>query len=241
MSKILLKDKVITVLTGAGFSKASGIPTFRGEDGLWKTYKAEDLATPYAFARNPELVWEWYKWRINLILNSKPNPAHQILAEIEKQGVNLTIITQNVDDLHDRVSKNVIHVHGEIRKAICTKCSDEISWTRDSLVETESVPKCKSCGGYYRPNVVWFGEQLDSQTINQCADQLQRTDILIIAGTSGIVYPVADFPFFAKRNNPQLQIFEFNIEETPISSIASETLLGPVEITLVKFLRNRIL
>jgi len=235
MKKIQLQDKTITVLTGAGFSKASGIPTFRGKDGLWGKYKAEELATPQAFARNPELVWEWYKWRINLILNAEPNPAHKILAKLEKQGFDITIITQNVDDLHDRVSNKVIHVHGEIRKARCTKCADEITWTHDLLMKQENIPRCQHCHNFYRPVVVWFGEQLDKQVLNQCINHLISTDILIVAGTSGVVYPVADFPSFAKRNNPDIQIFEFNLDRTPISSIATETIIGSVEETLVDF------
>ncbi len=240
MEKIQFQDKTITVLTGAGFSKASGIPTFRGKDGLWKNYNIEELATPQAFARNPEVVWEWYKWRIGLILDSEPNPAHEILAKLEKQGVNVTIITQNVDDLHDRVSTNVLHVHGEIRKALCTNCADEILWTRDLLINQKTIPQCNSCESYYRPAVVWFGEQLDGQVINQCINYLLTTDILIVAGTSGVVYPVADFPFFVKRSNPNLQIFEFNLDRTPISAIATETIIGPVEETLVDFFNNTI-
>ncbi len=238
MEKIRFQDKTITVLTGAGFSKASGIPTFRGKDGLWENYNVEELATPLAFARNPELVWKWYKWRINLILNAEPNPAHEILAKLEKQGFNITIITQNVDDLHDRVSNKVIHVHGEIRKARCTKCADEIKWTCDLLMKQETIPLCRSCHNFYRPDVVWFGEQLDEKVINKCIKHLVTTDILIVAGTSGVVYPVANFPFLAKRSKQNVQIFEFNLDRTPISSIASETIIGPVEETLVDFFSN---
>jgi len=235
MKKIQLQDKTITVLTGAGFSKASGIPTFRGKDGLWENHNVEELATPLAFAKNPELVWKWYKWRIDLIQNAEPNPAHKILAKLEKQGYNITIITQNVDDLHDRVSNKVIHVHGEILKARCTKCADEITWTRDLLKKQETIPLCRSCNNNYRPSVVWFGEQLDNQVINQCTNHLTTTDILIVAGTSGVVYPVANFPLLAKRNNQNVRIFEFNLDRTPISSIATEIIIGPVEETLVDF------
>ena len=238
MKNLEYQDKMITVLTGAGISKASGIPTFRGEDGLWKNYNVEELATPFAFAKQPKIVWEWYKWRIGLILNAEPNPAHEILAKLERQGFKIVIITQNVDDLHDRVSNKVLHVHGEIRRAICTECENELIWTLELLNKEDEIPCCKICGNYYRPAVVWFGEQLDNEVITKCLDQLLTTDILIIAGTSGVVYPVAEFPFFALRNNPDISIIEFNIERTPISRMATETIIGPVEETLVDYFKD---
>ncbi|MFX0151509.1 MAG: NAD-dependent deacetylase, partial [Candidatus Hodarchaeota archaeon] len=120
----------ITVITGAGFSKASGIPTFRGKNGLWKTYSASELATPSAFNRDPQLVWEWYRWRIGIVLNASPNAAHYALANYEKQGFDTVILTQNVDDLHERAgSTNVIHLHGQILKAKCSECGKRIKWT----------------------------------------------------------------------------------------------------------------
>lgn len=230
------KETKITVITGAGFSQASGVPTFRGKDGLWKNYNAADLATPHAFNNDPKLVWEWYKWRLGIVLNAKPNAGHLILAEVEAQGCDIAILTQNVDDLHERAgSKNVIHLHGEIRQARCVGCGDRFSWTLDLLETTEEVPKCNSCSSLYRPDVIWFYESLNHNIIQSCFDRLSSTDLLIVAGTSMVVYPVAEFPFLARQRNPSVKIFEFNLDYTPISNITSETIIGPVEKTLPKF------
>lgn len=230
------QETKLTVITGAGFSQASGIPTFRGKDGLWKNYNAADLATPHAFKKDPKLVWEWYKWRLNIVLNAKPNTGHLKLAEVEDQGYDIVLLTQNVDDLHERAgSRNVIHLHGEIRQARCVCCGDRFSWTIDLLENTEDVPKCKSCNSFYRPDVVWFSESLNHNIIQNCVDRLTITNVLIVAGTSMVVYPVAEFPFLAKRQNPSIKIFEFNLDYTPISKIASQTILGSVEKTLPSF------
>jgi NAD-dependent deacetylase len=230
------KESKITVITGAGFSQASGIPTFRGKNGLWRKYSASDLATPSAFSRDPKLVWEWYRWRINIVLNASPNDAHVILAEWEKKGFNVAILTQNVDDLHERAgSENVFHLHGQILKCKCTHCGKLFTWSKNTLKAAEPIPKCSECSSFYRPDVVWFGESLDSEIIQACIDRLTKTDLLIVAGTSMVVYPVAEFPLLAKQQNPSLRIFEFNLEYTPISRIATKTMIGPVEKTLVEF------
>ncbi len=233
------KNTKFTVLSGAGFSQASGIPTFRGKDGLWKNYDPSELATPNAFASDPKLVWEWYRWRLNIILNADPNLAHLKLAEVEQKGFNIAIMTQNVDDLHERAgSQNVTHLHGEIRQARCFNCGEKFTWTLDLLKNIDDIPKCNSCGSICRPDVVWFGEGLDSRIIQGCIDRLSITDILIVAGTSGVVYPVAEFPFLARRQNPQVKIYEFNLDHTPISSITNETVLGPVEKTIPPFFKS---
>lgn len=230
------KNAKITVISGAGFSKASGIPTFRGKNGLWKNYDPSDLATPSAFARDPVLVWEWYKWRLSIILNADPNPAHLSLAKVEQGGSDVVILTQNVDDLHERAgSQNVTHLHGQIRQARCVSCGEKFIWTLDLLKIVNNIPKCKTCGLICRPDVVWFGEGLDSKIIQGCIDRLSMTDILIVAGTSGVVYPVAEFPFLAKRQNPKVKIYEFNLDRTPISSLATKIILGSVERTLPEF------
>ena len=233
------KTSKITMISGAGFSQASGIPTFRGKDGLWKNYDPSELATPYAFAKDPDLVWEWYRWRLNIVLNADPNFAHVKLAEVEQNGFNINILTQNVDDLHERAgSQNVIHLHGEIRYARCINCRERFKWTLDLLKTASEVPKCNTCGSVCRPDVVWFGESLDSSIIHACEKQISITDVLIVAGTSGVVYPVAQFPFLAKRYNPRVKIYEFNLNHTPISSIASETIIGPVEATIPEFFNH---
>lgn len=229
----------ITVISGAGFSQASGIPTFRGKDGLWKNYDPSELATPNAFATDPKLVWEWYRWRLNIILNAHPNLAHLKLAEVEKKGFDIAILTQNVDDLHERAgSQNVTHLHGEIRQARCFSCGEKFIWTLDLLKIIDDIPKCNSCESICRPDVVWFGEGLDSRIIQGCIDRLSITDMLIVAGTSGVVYPVAEFPFLATRQNPKVKIYEFNLDHTPISSITTETILGPVEETIPLFFKS---
>lgn len=236
---LITKNSKITVISGAGISKASGIPTFRGEDGLWKQYSVSDLATPQAFNRNPTLVWEWYRWRMSLVLNTKPNAAHQIIAEWERRGFDICVLTQNVDDLHERAgSHDVIHIHGKILKGKCVNCVKKITWTEELLEKSDLIPKCEKCGANYRPDVVWFGEMLNNIIVQKCLDRLRSTDILIIAGTSGVVYPVAEFPFLAKQQNPSVRIYEFNLEKTPISQISNQTILGPIEETLPNFLNE---
>ncbi len=236
---LITKNSKITVISGAGISQASGIPTFRGKNGLWKHYSASDLATHEAFNRNPTLVWEWYRWRLNLVLNTIPNEAHQIIADWERKGFDICILTQNVDNLHERAgSRNVIHIHGEIIKGKCVNCEDKIIWSEKLLEKFEPVPKCVKCGSIYRPDVIWFGETLKTEIVQKSLDRLRSTDILIIAGTSGVVYPVAEFPFLAKQQNYSVRIYEFNLEKTPISQITNQTVLGPIEVTLPKFFKE---
>ena len=182
---------------------------------------------------------EWYKWRLNIILNADPNLAHVKLAELEQKEFDIAIQTQNVDDLHERAgSQNVTHLHGEIRQARCVSCGEKFLWTLDLLKTSEDLPECNTCGSIYRPDVVWFGEGLDHGIIQHCIDRLTITDVLIVAGTSGIVYPVAEFPFMAKRQNSKLLIYEFNLDHTPISTIATKTIIGPVEETIPEFFQS---
>jgi len=231
-----LNDFKITVITGAGFSQPSGIPTFRGSDGLWRNYSPQELATPSAFSQNPSLVWEWYFWRIKLIQEAQPNPAHDILAQLESQGCDIVILTQNVDDLHERAgSRQVLHLHGEIMKTWCVGCGTKNITPPGT---STSLPKCPLCDGLLRPAVVWFGESLDSTILKTSFKRLANTDLLVVAGTSAVVYPVADFPFHAKRLNPSIIILEFNMEKTPISPLTNKTILGPVEETIVSYFQH---
>lgn len=217
------------------------MPTFRGKDGLWNNYSAEELATPSAFARNPELVWEWYRWRLGIVLSALPNPAHEILARLESEGLDVSILTQNVDDLHERAgSTSVQHLHGKIREARCTGCKERFTWTKELLEEHRTAPACPACGSLFRPDVVWFGESLDRQVLDTCTKRLAMTDVLLVAGTSGVVYPVAYFPLMAKQMNSSVKIYEFNLENTPVSSLATRTVLGPVEKTLVDFFTEEV-
>jgi len=236
-----LQQLKITVLSGAGISHPSGVPTFRGKDGLWNQYDVHKLATPSAFESNPSLVWEWYHWRINIIQKAVPNEAHLILAELEKFGSDIEILTQNVDDLQERAgSKRVTHLHGEITKTRCLNCNS-ISIIDEAFLKdpgSSFIPKCSDCGGVLRPKVVWFGESLDQNTLVSSYQRLKVTDLLIIAGTSAVVYPVAEFPSFAKRHNPDIIILEFNVEATPISRIVTKTYFGSIEKTLDDFFTN---
>ncbi|MEO0138687.1 MAG: NAD-dependent deacylase [candidate division WOR-3 bacterium] len=206
----------IVILTGAGVSAESGVPTFRDKGGLWKNFRAEDLATPQAFKRDPKLVWEWYNWRRGIISKAKPNKAHLIIAEMEEKfGVRL--ITQNVDGLHQKAgSKSVVELHGNIWRVKCTHCNYK---DYDYSVPLKEIPpKCPKCGGLLRPDVVWFGEPLPEDAIEEAFYLSENCDIMIVVGTSGVVYPAANLPFIAKYRGAR--VIEINPKETPISSIA---------------------
>lgn len=224
----------ILALTGSGISKGSGIPTFRGKDGLWKNYNAMDLATPQAFKKDPELVWEWYTWRMNLILEKEPNAAHYALAKLQKHGLLAKLITQNVDSLHNRAgTSEPIEIHGNIFRAKCTSCDYKTTVKKPP----QKPPVCPNCNSLLRPDVVWFGESLESKTIRESYNLLtNECDVLLVVGTSGIVYPVADFPAIAKSNGAL--VIEFNIEPTPISRVADLTILGKSEETLPEFVEG---
>jgi len=234
---IVKKNREINIiaLTGSGISKGSGIPTFRGADGLWKNYNAMDLATPQAFRKDPNLVWEWYSWRMGIILDKDPNTAHYAISQLQKAGLVSWIITQNVDSLHDRAgSTNLLEVHGNIFRAKCTRCDFKTMLT----IPPKEPPMCE-CGGMLRPDVVWFGERLNAELLYKAYDLLKtECDVLLVIGTSGIVYPVADMPREAKDNGAI--IIEFNLEKTPISSLADFVILGKSEELLPEFVNKLI-
>ncbi len=223
----LVRDKLsaarsVTVLTGAGISADSGVPTFRGADGLWRHYRAEDLATPEAFARDPRLVWEWYNWRRELIATKRPNAAHEAVASMEQRFDHFWLITQNVDGLHrDAGSRQLSEIHGNIWKVRCTACH-RIVENRD--VPLAILPLCRSCGGLLRPHIVWFGESLDEEDLERSAAALQSSDVCLIVGTSGLVYPAAGFGAMAKQAGAF--IVEINLDSTLHSSLADATLQG---------------
>ena len=230
------KDEIkIVVLTGSGISKGSGIPTFRGEDGLWKNYNAMELATPQAFRKDPHLVWEWYAWRMGIILDKKPNAAHYAITKLQEVGLVNWIVTQNVDSLHDRAgSTNLLEVHGNIFRAKCTQC-EFITLLK---IPPKEPPMCE-CGGMLRPDVVWFGERLNVEILYKAYELLKtECDVLLVIGTSGIVYPVAGMPFDAKENGAL--VIEFNVEKTSISSFADFVLLGKSEELVPEFVEKLI-
>jgi NAD-dependent deacetylase len=212
-------------LTGAGISAESGIPTFRGTGGLWRNFRPEDLATPEAFARDPKTVWEWYDWRRGLIRDAKPNLGHYALAQLERRmGGRFVLITQNVDGLHNRAgSERVLKLHGDIWWTLCTACGDVRSDFRVPLPELP--PRCAACGGLLRPGVVWFGEPLPARTWEQAEEAARTCDVLIVAGTSAVVYPAASLAPLAKRHGAR--IIEINTEATPLSGEADLCLKGP--------------
>ena len=233
-------SKFVSVI-GAGISKASGMPTFRGEDGLWNNYRAEELATPFAFRKDPKTVWEWYRARMRILLEAEPNPAHYALTDLEKEGLSIGIITQNVDGLHEIAnSKNIIEVHGRIRYARCTVCDYVERWdTKEKAMKETELPLCPKClKNLLRPDVVWFGETLASDNWNKAVEWSLTSDAMLVIGTSGVVVPIASLPVFAKQNG--VKIIEFNIEETPITSISDISIFGPCEKTLPKFVQELI-
>ncbi len=229
------KPKIVSVV-GAGISKASGMPTFRGEDGLWNNYRAEELATPYAFSRDPKLVWDWYRARMRILLEAEPNPAHCSLTKLEEKNISTGIITQNVDGLHEIAgSKKIVEVHGRIRYRRCVNCDHFERWdSNEKAQKSIELPYCPKCEtNLLRPDVVWFGETLDSQSWQQAAEWTMQSNVMLVIGTSGVVAPVSTLPIYAKQNNSL--VIEFNIEQTPISGYCDYSLFGPCEETLPEF------
>jgi NAD-dependent deacetylase len=213
--------KTVVILTGAGISAESGVPTFRGKDGLWKNFKPEELATPEAFTNNPKLVWEWYDSRRRILSKLKPNPGHIAIAKIEKLVKEFALITQNVDGLHQLAgSKNVIELHGNIWRVKCTACS-KININRS--VPIKILPFCE-CGGLLRPDVVWFGEMLSDKALTKAFVASDNCDLMFVIGTSGIVHPAASIALRAKDEGAF--VVEINREKTPLSVSADATLLG---------------
>jgi NAD-dependent deacetylase len=219
----------ITVMTGAGVSAASGVPTFRGPAGLWRQYRPSDLATPEAFARDPRLVWEWYAWRRERIASCEPNRAHHVLAAWTMRMPGCQLVTQNVDDLHVRAgSERLIRLHGSIWELACwTGCGGEPRRWRDERVPlTDRLPRCVHCGGLARPAVVWFGEALDESTV-VAATGATACDVFLTVGTSALVYPAAGLVHEAKGRGAFTA--EINLEETPATSIVDLAIQAPAE------------
>ncbi len=218
-AEIIKNAKYLVVLTGAGISAESGIPTFRGKDGLWKNYNAMDLATPEAFTRDPKLVWEFYTYRQKIIQNTKPNAAHEILKKWENEGILKYVITQNVDGLHERTGlKNILRLHGYIWGVKCTKCDYKGELDKPA----EGIPKCPKCNAMLRPDVVWFGESLDPDIINRAYEEFSKADVALIIGTSAVVYPAAYLPYIVREKNGK--IIEINPNKTPLTEYATVSL-----------------
>ncbi len=203
--------KRVTVLTGAGISAESGLPTFRDPmTGLWAQYRPEDLASPQGFQRNPRLVWEWYAWRREQVMQAAPNAGHQALAAIEQHIPEFTLVTQNVDSLHQRAgSQRVIELHGNITR---TKCFDENVVVESWEESVEVPPRCPRCGGRLRPDVVWFGEQLPEQAFQASVEAAVYADVFFAIGTSGTVEPAASLARVAQRFGATVVILNLDVE-----------------------------
>ncbi len=213
----------IAVLTGAGISAESEIPTFRGKDGLWREFRAEELATPQAFARDPALVWEWYDWRRGIIGSKEPHAGHRVLARWEKHFPHFVLITQNVDGLHRRAgSQNVLELHGNIWEV---RCTGEGKVFNNFDAPLKSIPPhCASCGALLRPNVVWFGEALPAETLEEAYAASASCDLMFVIGTSAFVQPAASLPLLAVERGAPL--VEVNPEPTPLSESADLVFRG---------------
>lgn len=220
---LLNKAEKISVLTGSGISAESGIPTFRGKEGLWKQFRAEDLATPQAFSQNPQTVWEWYDWRRRIIASKAPNAGHRVLADWGKKFPVFTLITQNIDGLHQKAgSRDVIELHGNIWKLRCVS-EETVTENHDSPLK-EIPPRCFKCGALLRPHVVWFGEPLDMPLLQKASSLASESDVTLVIGTSAAVYPAAAIPFSAKEAGTKL--VEINPESTPLTQYADLSLRG---------------
>lgn len=212
----------IAVLTGAGISAESGIPTFRGAGGLWNNFRPEQLATPEAFERDPRLVWEWYEWRRGLVARAKPNAGHLALVRLEQLKSRFTLITQNVDSLHERAgSRNVVKLHGDLQVDRCTRCLNETRWSGGAR---ELPPLCPACGGLLRPGVVWFGEVLPPDAWDRAEEAARGVEIFLVVGTSAVVYPAAGLVPLAKSSGAR--VIECNMEETPLSAEVDRSIRG---------------
>ena len=214
--------KSIAVLTGAGVSAESGVPTFRGEGGLWRQFRAEDLATPEAFARDPRLVWEWYDWRRQKIAACRPNPAHEALAKLETRCAEFLLITQNIDDLHRRAgSRRLVELHGNIWRVRCAR-EATVSALPDMPLR-EIPPRC-ACGALLRPDVVWFGEALPVEALERATKAAEACDLFLVVGTSALVQPAASLPLMAKQHGAG--VIEVNPDPTPLSRLVDVSLHG---------------
>jgi len=224
LRQVAAEGGAVVVLTGAGVSAESGVPTFRGADGLWRTYRAEDLATPHAFASDPQLVWEWYQWRRELVAACRPNPAHEFIARLEREHRgDFLLVTQNVDGLHRLAgSEQLVEVHGNLWEVRCTSCGRS---REDRTVPfPELPPRCDECRGLLRPGVVWFGEALPEAALARAFASAERCEVMLVVGTSAVVYPVAYLPQLAKRAGAY--VIEVNPDETPLTALADESWRG---------------
>lgn len=215
-ARTIASCRSLCVLTGAGVSAESGVPTFRGPGGLWKGRDPLSLATREAFVADPREVWEWYQWRRRLIRDCRPNPGHRAIAAVERRKEDFLLITQNVDGLHRAAgSRKMVEFHGNIWIVRCTACGREEE-ARDDFPDLP--PRCVACGGLLRPGVVWFGEAIPPAAMAAAAAMAARCDVLVVAGTSSVVHPAASLAAAAAGRGAT--VIEVNLEPTPLSGAA---------------------
>ena len=221
--EVATKAEKVAVITGAGMSRESGIPTFRGQDGLWKSFRAEELATPEAFRKDPALVWEWYDWRRQTVLKAQPHDGHRAVAEMESHFREFLLITQNVDGLHPRAgSEKMVEIHGSIHRARCSVCSHRFDLPAEPI---RQIPlHCPACQQLARPDVVWFGESYDEDTLGRCIDFLSDVDLVWVIGTSGMVSIPVYLAAHAARNGAFL--VDVNPEAAEFSSYCDVEIRG---------------
>lgn len=216
------KSRRVLAVTGAGVSAESGVPTFRGQDGLWRQFRAEDLATPQAFARDPRLVWEWYAWRRELIAPARPNAAHVALAALERNLPSFLLATQNVDGLHSLAgSRKLVELHGSLWRMRCVSCAHA---AEDRSVPLPELPPRCACGAILRPDVTWFGEMLRPRAVEKAVTAARCAEVVLVIGTSSIVYPAAALPEMARAAGGF--VIEVNTEPTPLTVSAHLSLRG---------------
>jgi NAD-dependent deacetylase len=223
----------VCVLTGSGISSESGLPTFRGVNGLWRTHRVEELASPEGFERDPQLVWTWYNERRAAHRSAAPSAGHLALAELERRFADFTLATQNVDSLHLRAgSRNVLELHGSLREARCNRCGARIAL--DEPLPADAI--AHACGGKFRPDIVWFGESLPAGVFERAAAAARRADVVLVVGTSGMVNPAASLATRAPRAGAL--VVEINPEETAITDRADVALRGTASAYLPRFLET---
>jgi NAD-dependent deacetylase len=219
----------VVVLTGAGISAESGVPVFRGASGLWRQFRLEDLATPEAFERQPQLVWDWYAWRREQIAKAQPNDGHLMIARLEQRRPGVTVLTQNVDRLHQRAgSVSPLELHGSLWRVRCAEPCGFAALDDEGVAR--DVFRCR-CGGWLRPDVVWFGEMLDPDVLTRATRAAEEADVVVVAGTSAVVYPVAALPTMARRRHAK--VVEVNVEPTPLSNEVDAVLRGTASAMLL--------
>lgn len=230
-ANLLRNCRKLVVLTGAGVSKESGVPTFRDAmDGLWAQFDPAQLATPEAFQAHPKRVWDWYEYRRSLVRQARPNPGHFALAELERRVPDFTLVTQNVDDLHEQAgNQRILHLHGKIAQNKCFfNCQGDptfIDLDQTQCTWIDGVPACPYCGRWVRPDVVWFGEVLPLDILHEAAEASRHCDLMLVIGTAGLVDPAGSLPRVAKQAGAQ--VIEINPDHSAITRYADIKIDGP--------------